>query len=107
MPIVIVAELEQATRDPHGWRQLDVNTLAPTSWTLARLSMVGMLSSAVYLRTAETASDYATGLTVMTAAGIATIVSLVLVNRLFRHMLRLQQALASRLTAAASASATV
>jgi hypothetical protein len=104
MPMLIVAELEKQTRSPQGWKLLDTSALPPTGWVLSRFSAVGLLGSYGYLNSAETASSYVTGLAVMTAAGIAAMVSLFLINRLLERVHGLQVVLVSRETPPASIS---
>jgi hypothetical protein len=90
MPMLIITELERATRDPIHWKQLGSNWLPPTSWAVARISAIGLFISMDYLRSAETASSYASGLTATTISALVGVAGLALINRFLKHMSVLQ-----------------
>lgn len=95
MPMLIMSELERATRHPSQWRYLNNNRLAATSWLVGKLSIISLLQSLVLQRNAETPDQYATGLWLVIVATAGCIVGVYLINRFLKHMQFLQTALAA------------
>jgi hypothetical protein len=97
MPMLIMAELERATRDPVQWRYLANSRLATTTWLVGKLSWIGFASSLNMQRQAETTAQYATSLWLGLVGAAGCLLGLYLFNRYLKHMEALQMALAARM----------
>lgn len=97
MPMVIMSELERATRDPSQWRELDNYHPATTGWLVGTLSFVALIHGVALQQSPETLNEYVTGLWLVIASSAGCIAGLYLFNRYLKHMEALQQALAARI----------
>lgn len=97
MPMLIMVELEKATRDPMQWRYLTNSGLAATSWFVAKMSWVAFASGLGLQAGAETADQCATSLWFSVVGAAGCMAGLYLFNRYLKHMEALQTALAARI----------
>jgi hypothetical protein len=100
MPMVIMVELERATRDPAQWRDLENSVLAGTAWIIGKFSWVAFASGLNIQAEAGTPDQYAISLWFSLAGTIGCLAALYLFNRYLKHMEALQTALAARIDGA-------
>lgn len=99
MPMLVLVELEAATRNPAAWKDLPASRLAATTWLVAKLSAICFGASFGFTSDAATSAQYVLGLKLMSASlvlalgGLAiTIVFMLHIKTLQDNLLAAQQA---------------
>jgi hypothetical protein len=93
MPMLVLVELEAATRNPNDWKEVSPSRLAGTTWLVAKLSAIAFLSTFNLPDLAETADQYIRGVALISMSSVLVLGGLLLANLFMRHMTKLQERL--------------
>jgi len=90
MPMLVLAEVEVATRNPADWKNEPTSLLAANTWLVAKLAATLFGATAFLPNSAETVSDYVSALIWVRCARMLVLLGLLLANLFVRHVGRLQ-----------------
>lgn len=94
MPMLVLVELEAATRSPTGWKDVRPSRLAATTWLVGKIAAIGFSATCLLPSNAETASQYVNGLVLTSVSSIGVLGALLLANLLAIQMRRFQDHIA-------------
>jgi hypothetical protein len=90
MPMLVLVELEAATRQPSDWKDLRPSRLAANTWLVSKLGMIGFVAGFGLFDKMESQGQYLGHLAVTATASLFVLTGLLLANLLIGHIYRMQ-----------------